>query len=102
MHVSWNGATEVRHWRFYARARGSSLIIFNSTSPNSTYADANATANAKPTQCPPRIEIGTVPKRGFETSFTVPGYLSNISEVLDVNGLVLGASKDEITAPPVD
>ncbi|KAL4790541.1 ASST-domain-containing protein [Aspergillus venezuelensis] len=102
MHVSWNGATEVRHWRFYARAPSSS-VISNSTSLNTTYAVVNATAPTNITQIPPRVEIGTVPKRGFETPFTVPGYISNISvEALDANGLVLGSSKDEvITAPPV-
>ncbi|KAL4964049.1 ASST-domain-containing protein [Aspergillus stella-maris] len=102
MHVSWNGATEVRYWRFYARAPSSSIIL-NSTGLNGTYADANASAPTNITQIQPRVEIGTVPKRGFETSFTVPGFMGNISvEALDVDGLVLGSSKEEvITAPPV-
>ncbi|KAL4972589.1 ASST-domain-containing protein [Aspergillus desertorum] len=86
MHVSWNGATEVRHWRFYARAP----VVSNATHMN-------------PTRIPDRVEIGTVPKRGFETSFIVPGYMSNISvEALDINGVIPGSSEEEvITAPPI-
>ncbi|KAL4733239.1 ASST-domain-containing protein [Aspergillus similis] len=86
MHVSWNGATEVCRWRFYARAP----VVSNATLTNST-------------GTPDRVEIGTVPKRGFETSFIVPGYMSNISvEALDNNGVILGSSKEEvITTPPI-
>ncbi|KAJ5095693.1 hypothetical protein NUU61_005049 [Penicillium alfredii] len=72
-HVSWNGATDVAHWRFYARA----------------------TAQAW------KREIGTVPKHGFETSFTAPGYMDWVSvEALDANQNVLGSSLDVRTSPP--
>ncbi|RDW90549.1 uncharacterized protein DSM5745_02324 [Aspergillus mulundensis] len=87
VYVSWNGATEVRRWRFYARAPRPS----NSTA---TYGYMNFTN--------PRVEIGSVPKSGFETAFTVPGYLSHISvEALDVNNRILGFSEEEVvTTPP--
>lgn len=72
-HVSWNGATEVKNWRFFARA--------NSTSPS--------------------VHIGTIPKKGFETSFTVPGFMDLVSvEALDVNNQTLGHSVIVRTNPP--
>lgn len=66
-HVSWNGATDIAYWRFYAR---------------------NSSASTKK-------EIGTVPKNGFETSFLIQTYVDWVSaEALDSNHQVLGASAD--------
>lgn len=72
-HVSWNGATEVKPWRFYARA--------------------NETSSSE--------QIGTIHKRGFETTFTTLGYMDLISvEALDLNYQVLGQSVIVRTDPP--
>jgi hypothetical protein len=72
-HVSWNGATDIAHWRFYAR---------------------NSSTTAKKV-------IGTIPKKGFETSFISRGYMDWVSvEALDANLEVLGASPDSRTTPP--
>ncbi|KAJ5580031.1 uncharacterized protein N7459_006016 [Penicillium hispanicum] len=72
-HVSWNGATEVKYWRFYARADGWS---FNT-------------------------EIGTVPKTGFETSYIARGFMDLVSvEALDENHVVLSQSPVVHTTPP--
>ncbi|CAI7592363.1 unnamed protein product [Penicillium manginii] len=72
-YVSWNGATDIMHWRFYAR---------------------NSSTSAK-------YVIGSVPKKGFETAFIAPGYMDWVSvEALDANRVVLGASPDSRTTPP--
>lgn len=73
-HVSWNGATEVKYWRFFARAN----------------------------QASPSQQIGMIPKNGFETSFIAPGYMDLVSvEALDLNYQVLGQSVIVRTEPPV-
>ncbi|KAJ5683365.1 hypothetical protein N7462_006530 [Penicillium macrosclerotiorum] len=72
-HVSWNGATDIKFWRFYARN-------------NSTTA---------------KKVIGMVSKKGFETSFIARGYMDWVSvEALDANLEVLGVSPDSRTIPP--
>lgn len=72
-HVSWNGATEVEYWRFYGRD--------------------NSTSN--------RTEMGTVQKRGFETSFMAPGFMAWVSvAALDSHFEVLGISPESLTPPP--
>lgn len=70
---SWNGATEVRHWRFYAQSPISSE----------------------------KKEIGVIPKTGFETSFISRGYMDMVSvHALDADYQVLGESSTIWTTPP--
>ncbi|CAL5872725.1 uncharacterized protein PFLUO_LOCUS6992, partial [Penicillium psychrofluorescens] len=72
-YVSWNGATEVKRWKFYARA------------------DASG----------PDIEIGSTSKNGFETSYTVRGYMDRVSvKALDASNKVLKTSDIVRTDPP--
>ncbi|PYI03686.1 hypothetical protein BO78DRAFT_463115 [Aspergillus sclerotiicarbonarius CBS 121057] len=64
-HVSWNGATEVKSWRFRARA--------------------NATSDD--------VEIGVTPKTGFETTFVAKGYMDWVSvEAVNTNSETLAIS----------
>ncbi|PGH13502.1 hypothetical protein AJ79_03632 [Helicocarpus griseus UAMH5409] len=59
MHASWNGATEVKYWKFYAQH--------------------NATAE--------RVLVGNATKIDFETEFAVQGYLDWITvEAVDGTG----------------
>ncbi|KAJ5147868.1 hypothetical protein N7526_001220 [Penicillium atrosanguineum] len=72
-HVSWNGATDIEYWRFFAQA--------------------NSTSN--------RTEIGIVQKEGFETSFIARGFMDWVSvEALDSSMEVLGASSSLRTPRP--
>jgi hypothetical protein len=72
-YVSWNGATEVKSWKFYARASSSG----------------------------PDIEIGTTSKNGFETSYTARGYMDRVSvKALDADSNILGTSEIVRTEPP--
>jgi hypothetical protein len=72
-HVSWNGATDIAHWRFFAQA--------------------NSTSN--------RTEIGIVQKAGFETSFIAPGFMDWVSvEALNSNMEVMGVSASLRTPGP--
>ncbi|KAJ5792572.1 uncharacterized protein N7503_008550 [Penicillium pulvis] len=72
-HVSWNGATDIAHWRFFAQA--------------------NSTSN--------RTEIGTVQKDGFETSFIARGFMDWVSvEALDADMEVMGVSARLRTPSP--
>ncbi|KAJ5082088.1 hypothetical protein N7532_011131 [Penicillium argentinense] len=66
IHVSWNGATDVAGWNFYAKAydRGGDVLI------------------------------GHANKTDFETMYIVDGYMDWISaEALDVNGNTMGKSR---------
>ncbi|KAJ5752976.1 hypothetical protein N7520_009893 [Penicillium odoratum] len=72
-HVSWNGATDIAYWRFFAQA--------------------NSTSN--------RTEIGVVQKDGFETSFIARGFMDWVSvEALDSNMEVMGVSPNLRTPSP--
>ncbi|KAJ5290918.1 hypothetical protein N7478_000169 [Penicillium angulare] len=72
-HVSWNGATDIKHWRFYAR-----------NSPTGE-----------------KYEIGTISKKGFETSFIARGYMDWVSvEALDTDMEPLGVTPDLRTKLP--
>lgn len=72
-HVSWNGATDIAHWRFFAQL--------------------NSTSN--------RTEIGVVQKSGFETSFISRGFMDWVSvEALDSNMEVMGVSARLRTPSP--
>ncbi|KAK2767468.1 hypothetical protein FQN54_003624 [Arachnomyces sp. PD_36] len=74
-YVSWNGATEVVSWDFYASANDSLAEEF-------TY-------------------IGSTNKTGFETMFTVDGYMGYIiAEGIDKDGNSLGQSPIEATELP--
>lgn len=74
-YVSWNGATEVVSWNFYAKANDSSVEEF-------TY-------------------IGNANRTGFETIFTVDGYMGYImAEGIDKDGKILGNSSVEETELP--
>lgn len=75
IYVSWNGATDVASWDFYARAydRGESVLV------------------------------GHASKTDFETMFIVDGYLDWITaKALDVNGKVLGTSRVHRSNTPSD
>lgn len=64
-YVSWNGATDVAKWNFYAQA-----------APKS-----------------PPILIATIPKTGFETQFITEGFLDRVSvEPVHINGTALHRS----------
>jgi hypothetical protein len=64
--VSWNGATDVAEWRFYAQASEFHDPVF----------------------------IGKTPRSDFETMYIARGYLDWVSaEAVDVNGTVLGRSE---------
>lgn len=65
IHVSWNGATEVAWWSFYAQASQFDDPVF----------------------------IGNISKIDFETMFIASGYMDWVSaEALDRDGNVLGTS----------
>ena len=73
-YVSWNGATDVAYWRFYARANSTSF----------------------------KTEIGLALRNGFETSFISRGYMDWVSvDALDSNMDMLGTSLDSRTLAPV-
>lgn len=63
--VSWNGATDIAAWQFYAQA-----------------SDFDA-----------KVPIGQIKKTDFETMFIAQGFMDWISvEALDANGVVMGTS----------
>lgn len=73
VHVSWNGATEVKNWVFY-----------KSTKDGKT-----------------QVRIGSKPRSGFETSFEWEGFASYVVvEGMDKTGNSLGASKVIETEEP--
>lgn len=76
VHVSWNGATEVRSWNLYKTTESGE----------------------------PKIQIFSKEKTGFETAMVWPGYASHvIVEAVDAQGEVLGATEVVATsAPPSD
>ncbi|KAJ5577525.1 uncharacterized protein N7459_006489 [Penicillium hispanicum] len=66
IHVSWNGATDVAGWKFYARAYDGS----------------------------PAVCLGYVNKTSFESMFVAEGYMDWISvEAVDANGMVMATSE---------
>lgn len=70
-YVSWNGATDVASWNFYARRNGSPVLVGNTT------------------------------KTGFETMYIANGYLDWVSvEALDKDGFTLGVSDVHRTIVP--
>ncbi|RAK99727.1 uncharacterized protein BO80DRAFT_123125 [Aspergillus ibericus CBS 121593] len=72
-HVSWNGATDVASWNFYARADRKGLPIL----------------------------IGNTTKFDFETMYIADGYLDWVSvEAVDKDGNVLGTSNLHRTETP--
>jgi hypothetical protein len=74
-YVSWNGATDVASWNFYAQA----------------------TAGGQP------VLIGNVPRAGFETMFVSDGYMNWVSaEALDADGTPLSMSEIHDTTVPDD
>lgn len=76
IYVSWNGATEVAEWRFFA---GSSSQ--NKDGP---------------------LQLGTASKTGFETSFVVTAYHPIVFvEAVDIYGTRLGRSELETTELPL-
>jgi hypothetical protein len=73
MYVSWNGATDVAGWDFYARA----------------YDKGD------------KVHIGHAKKVDFETMYIVDGFMDWISaEAVDANGTVMGTSKMHRTVTP--
>lgn len=71
--VSWNGATEVAEWHFYAQASDFHTPVF----------------------------IGKAPRLDFETMFIGAGYLDWVSaKAVDANGTVLGTSEIQRTKYP--
>lgn len=72
MYVSWNGATEVQEWRF-----------FSSSSKG-------------------KVDLGSVAKDGFETSFVATGYHPIVYvEAFDMFGTRLAQSEMETTELPI-
>ncbi|PYI10547.1 hypothetical protein BO78DRAFT_393966 [Aspergillus sclerotiicarbonarius CBS 121057] len=72
-HVSWNGATDVASWNFYARADRKGLPIL----------------------------IGNTTKFDFETMYIADGYLDWVSiEAVDKDGNILGTSDIHRTETP--
>lgn len=72
-YVSWNGATDVKYWRFYAQ----------------------------PSESSERVELETVLKSGFETSYIAPGYMDWVSvEALNAKHQVMGKSAVTRSSPP--
>ncbi|KAL2844219.1 MFS general substrate transporter [Aspergillus pseudodeflectus] len=72
-YVSWNGATRVKHWRFYG---------LNNSTDNYTL-------------------IHQSPKDGFETSYTASEfYRFTYAEAIDAQGKVLGKSREQFTFTP--
>ncbi|KAL3468048.1 ASST-domain-containing protein [Aspergillus heterothallicus] len=72
-YVSWNGATRVKHWRFYG---------MNNSTDNYTL-------------------IHQAPKDGFETSYTASEfYRFTYAEAIDAQGNVLGKSREQFTFTP--
>ncbi|KAL4934259.1 ASST-domain-containing protein [Aspergillus undulatus] len=72
-YVSWNGATRVKHWRFYGT---------NNSTGNFTF-------------------IRKVRKDGFETSYTAPQFFRyTYAEAIDGQGKVLGKSREQFTFTP--
>jgi hypothetical protein len=72
-YVSWNGATDIAWWNFYAQASSLSHPVF----------------------------IGSVPKRDFETLFVAKGFLDWVSvEAVTADGNVLGKSRVHRTDLP--
>lgn len=72
-YVSWNGATDIAYWNFYAQASVLGHAIF----------------------------VGSTPKRNFETLYMAKGYLDWITaEAVDGEGNVLGVSKVHRTEVP--
>lgn len=74
-YVSWNGATDVASWNFYARATADGQSVL----------------------------IGNAPKTGFETMFVSDGYMDWVSaEALDADDTPLGISEIHRTIVPND
>lgn len=74
-HVSWNGATDIASWNFYARSEEGG--------------DA--------------VSIGNTTKTDFETMYIADGYLDWVSaEAVDKDGNVLGTSEVQRTQTPSD
>ncbi|PKY05907.1 arylsulfotransferase [Aspergillus campestris IBT 28561] len=72
-YVSWNGATDVATWNFYARASESATPVL----------------------------VGSTNKTDFETMYTAHGFLDWVSvEALDSQGKVLGTSKTHRSTTP--
>lgn len=74
-YVTWNGATDVAWWNFYARASEKGRPVF----------------------------VGNTSKRDFETMYITKGYLNWVSvEAVDNDGNVLGTSLVHRTKVPQD
>jgi hypothetical protein len=72
-YVSWNGATQVKSWRFYG--------AWNQTDSYDLLAE--------------------IAKRGFETTYTHSGFYPwTYAEAIDAEGNVLGSSSDKFTFVP--
>lgn len=75
MYVSWNGATDISSWNFYAQASETSEPVL----------------------------LGSAPKTGFETTFTSDGFMDWISvEAVHVNGTTLRQTAMYRTTLPPD
>lgn len=76
-YASWNGATEITHWKFYGGGEGG---YGRHASPN---------------------EVGTAERTGFETTFVAKEfYAVGYAEALDKNGKSLGKSPLKSTYYP--
>ena len=74
-YVSWNGATEVASWNFYAGRRELGALP----------------------------KVGSAPKMGFETSWVMPELVQYAyAEAVDKKGTVLAKSATQNIGPPVN
>lgn len=74
-YVSWNGATDIASWNFYAQVDAAS----------------------------PRVIVGNIPHAGFETMFIADGYMNWVSaEPLDADGNPMSMSDVHETIVPPD
>ncbi|KAF9890323.1 hypothetical protein FE257_005989 [Aspergillus nanangensis] len=72
-YVSWNGATRVKYWRFYGAV--------NSTGPYNL--------------------LDEMPRTGFETPYSTPHFYQwTYAEAVDLEGKVLGKSRNKFTFTP--
>jgi hypothetical protein len=104
-YVSWNGATEVSSYNFYAA--GNENVLHTSDSADNgndkgkgkNSGNDNENANASNSTDTERLTlIGTGQKQGFETVFVYEGYVySVVAEALDKHGKPLPGGMTNVT-----
>ncbi|EXJ88269.1 hypothetical protein A1O1_05199 [Capronia coronata CBS 617.96] len=96
LYVSWNGATEVKSWRFYGTNNDTAAKSLSQSQSKS-----KGSNNDNDSWDLLHGDDAAVPKTGFETVYDhTPMYRYTYAEALDKNGQVLGASAVERTYVP--